>query len=136
MADLARREMRENPRYLWHGSVPHARALQELARSRVMVLTSKAEGGPAAISESLACRVPILATRIDASVGLLGEEYPGLFPVGDHVELARLLTQCENDKSYVRKLQRACDRRRPLVDPEFERAAWKSLLESLGLTAH
>ena len=55
-----------------------------------MVLSSLSEGGANVISEAVAAGVPVLASRIDGSVGLL-DDYPGYFPVRDTAALARLL---------------------------------------------
>ena len=60
MARRARDEMLRNPRYHWLGDLPHAQALRVLARSRLLVNSSKMEGGANAICEALACRVPVL----------------------------------------------------------------------------
>jgi glycosyltransferase involved in cell wall biosynthesis len=48
-----------------------------LASSRLMALTSRLEGGANAVSEAIACSVPVISSRISGSIGLLGEEYPG-----------------------------------------------------------
>ncbi|NIP73887.1 MAG: TIGR04348 family glycosyltransferase, partial [Gammaproteobacteria bacterium] len=45
MAQEARQEMAENPRYRWLGELPRWRARRVLARSRLMVLSSRVEGG-------------------------------------------------------------------------------------------
>ena len=72
---------RDQPRYSWRGQVDRDEALSVLASSRIHVLTSKMEGGANALCEAIALGVPTLATRIDGSVGLLGDDYPGFFPV-------------------------------------------------------
>ena len=81
MAAQAQAEMADNPRYHWLGERPHWQALRVLARSRVLVLSSRTEGGANVLSEALAFGVPIVASRIAGSMGLLGEDYPGYFPV-------------------------------------------------------
>ena len=53
MAERARREESVNPRYCWLGEVPRGQALHILARSRVLALTSRLEGGANAISEAV-----------------------------------------------------------------------------------
>jgi len=127
----ARREAEENTRYEWRGSVPRGRALGVLARSRLLVLSSRLEGGANVVSEALAASVPVLASRIPGSVGLLGSGYPGYFPVGDTRALARLLDRAERDRAFYRRLREGCQRRRPLVAPARERAAWRRLLREL-----
>jgi putative glycosyltransferase (TIGR04348 family) len=104
MAAQAQVEMRENPRYHWLGELPRWRALRVLARSHAMVLSSLSEGGANVISEALAMRTPILASYIAGSIGLLGEEYPGYFPVQDTAALARLLEKTETDRAFYAML--------------------------------
>jgi putative glycosyltransferase (TIGR04348 family) len=133
METEARREAAENPRYRWLGDVSRGRAQRILARSRLLVQTSRLEGGANTISEALAARVPVLSSDIPGSVGLLGKGYPGLYPVGDSAALAALLERAETDKHFYEALKRWCRRLRPLVAPARERAAWKRLLNEPGV---
>ncbi len=103
-----------------------------LARSRLLSLTSESEGGANVVSEALAASTPVLASRIAGTVGLLGEDYVGYFPVGDEAALARLLGRAETDADFYRTLCEWCARLRPLVDPERERRSWAHLLRELG----
>ena len=131
MRDRARAEMRSNPRYRWLGELPRWKALRLLARSRLLVLSSVMEGGANAISEAIAFSVPVLASRIPGSIGLLGEAYPGYFAVGDAGELAALLSRAETDPQFYKTLKRWCARLAALVDPEGERKAWESVLHEV-----
>lgn len=127
----AREEARENPRYHWLGERPRWQALWVLARSRLLCLTSEMEGGANAISEAVVAGVPVLASRISGSLGLLGEEYPGYFPVGDTDALAALLERAELDPRFYAALQAGGAARTPLFTPERERAAWAALLDEV-----
>jgi putative glycosyltransferase (TIGR04348 family) len=131
MEAAARAEEADNPRYRWLGELPRWRARRTLASSHLLVLSSHSEGGANVISEAAVDGVPILASRIPGSVGLLGEEYPGYFPVGDTDELARLLRHAEVDSAYYAELQQRCARLAPLFDPARESASWASLLQDL-----
>jgi putative glycosyltransferase (TIGR04348 family) len=131
MATRARAEQRRNPRYHWLGSLSYASARRLLARSRLLVLSSFLEGGANVISEAVIAGVPVLASRIPGSVGLLGRDYPGYFPVGDTRALARLLCCAETDARFYNRLRRWCAQRAPLFHPTHERAAWKKLLGEL-----
>lgn len=136
MARRAQQEAEVNPRYRWVGDVPRREAKRILARSRLLVLSSKMEGGANVVSEALACKVPILSSRIAGSVGLLGEDYPGYFSVGDTQGLANLLIRAETDESFYKLLNEHCAKRAYLVDPARERRAWQELLSEFGgLTA-
>lgn len=128
MERFALRETRTNPRYRWLGELSHAETLRWMARARLLAITSRAEGGANVISEAISRGLPVVASRISGSIGLLGAGYPGYFPVGDTQALAALLERCESDEPFYRRLVRACERLRPLVTPEAEREAWRRLL--------
>jgi putative glycosyltransferase (TIGR04348 family) len=130
-AAKATAEMAANPRYLWRDDVPRATVQKLLRRSHAMVLSSLSEGGANVLSEAIVAGVPILASRMDGNVGLLGADYPAYFPVGDTPALARLMRRIEIDRRFVVKLGRAIARRAPLFRPEREVTAWRELLASL-----
>ena len=127
----ANEEMRANPRYVWRGDVPRAQVRELLARAKALVLSSVSEGGANVISEAVMAGVPVLASRIEGSVGLLGPDYPGYFRVHDTVGLARLLDRIERDQAFLRRLNRASSGRRHLFSPQRETAAWKRLIREL-----
>lgn len=127
-ARRARLEMQRNPRYRWLGERPHWQVRRLLSRSRLLVLSSRLEGGANAISEALVASVPVLASRIPGSYGVLGKDYPGLFPVADTAALARLLFRAETEATFCAALSQACARRADLFDPDRERRAWRRLL--------
>ncbi|OXM48394.1 TIGR04348 family glycosyltransferase [Amycolatopsis thailandensis] len=129
IGDRLRAESAENPRYSWLGPLPRPEALAVLARSRLLVLTSLHEGGANVVTEALAAGVPIISTRIPGSVGLLGADYAGYFPVGDTEALAAVLDAAEHDRAGLyTQLRRQCAARRASVDPERETEAWERLL--------
>jgi len=129
MAREARRRMTREPRYRWLGSVPHARALSLLARSHVLVVSSRMEGGANVIAEAARIGTPVLASRVPGNVGMLGRNYPGYFALGDERALARLVLRMHSDAGYALHLRRALRARRKLFAPAAERAA---LLRALG----
>jgi putative glycosyltransferase (TIGR04348 family) len=130
-AKRARAEMATNPRYVWNGDVTAAAVQRLLAKSHAMVISSLSEGGANVISEAAVAGVPILASRIDGNVGLLGADYPGYFPVGDTKALARLMRRLEGEPGFVRRLSAAVARRRSLFRPAREIAAWRRLLSEV-----
>jgi putative glycosyltransferase (TIGR04348 family) len=132
MATRARAEMRVNPRYHWLGELTHRRVWRALRRSRLLVLSSKLEGGANILSEAIVAGLPVLASRIPGSVGILGKDYPGYFEVGDTAGLARLLARAERDVTFVKKMRRRCRELRPLFRPAHEAVAWKRLLNELS----
>jgi putative glycosyltransferase (TIGR04348 family) len=123
-----------NPHYDWLGPRPREEALGLLARSRLLVLTSRQEGGANVISEALAAGLPIVCSAIPGSAGLLGEDYPGYFPAGDTGALARALYDAEQDSGgYYGVLRDRCAALAGLVAPDRERRAWADLLTELSL---
>jgi putative glycosyltransferase (TIGR04348 family) len=132
LAERAARENRENPRYHWLGELPRSQALRLLAASRLLLLTSRHEGGANVVSEALAAGVPILGTRIPGTVGILGPDYPGYFPPGDPAQLAQLLAHAEIHEHWYHELHRHCTTLRPLIAPERERDSWRQLLTELA----
>ena len=113
------------------GDRPRAEVRRLLSRTRAMVLSSLSEGGANVISEAVAAGVPVLASRIDGSVGLLGREYPGYFPVGDTAALTKLLQAIESSPEFLMRLHRAIARRAHLFRPAREKAAWKKLIREI-----
>jgi putative glycosyltransferase (TIGR04348 family) len=130
-AEQARSEERENPRYRWLGELPQAEALGVLARSRLLALTSRSEGGANVISEALACGTPVVSSHIPGSVGLLGAGYPGYFPAGDTAALAVLLHRAETEAAFYAHLRDACAVLASMVHPDRERDAWAALLREV-----
>jgi len=124
----ARSEQSTNVRYRWLGEMPRWRALRVLARSRLLVITSRSEGGANVLSEAIASGVPVISSRIPGSTGLLGADYPGLFAVGDTHGLAALLARAETDREFHGTLAAWCRRLSSLVEPSRERRAWRDLL--------
>lgn len=118
----------KNPRFRWRGPLSHRETLQTIATSQALLVTSRSEGGANVVSEAIVNDVPVLSTRIDGSLGLLGGEYPGYFPVGDAAALAQLLSKFEIDTSFRRELRQACAERKPLFEVDRERTAWAALL--------
>ncbi len=131
MEAQARAEAASNPRYRWLGEHPRWKAVRVLARCRLLVLTSVMEGGANVVCEALACSVPVLSSRISGSIGLLGEDYPGYFPVGDTEALAALMGRAETDPGFYTGLKARCEAQAPLVDPARERERWDALLKEL-----
>jgi len=128
----ARAEQRRNPRYRWLGELPRWKARRLIASSRLLVLSSRMEGGANVISEAVVDGVPVVASRISGSVGLLGKDYPGYYPVGDTEALARLLRRSETDSRFYAGLRRCCSRLAFRFEPRREKEAWRKALQQVG----
>jgi putative glycosyltransferase (TIGR04348 family) len=119
----ARRWMKKDARYRWLGSVPHAQALGWIARSHLLVVSSKMEGGANVICEAARIGTPVLGSRMSGNVGMLGRNYPGLFPLFNEKALASQIRKASEDKNYYRRLESALAKRRHLFAPAAERAS-------------
>lgn len=128
MGRRARAEMERNPRYTWLGERTQTEVWKTLASSRVSVISSRMEGGANAIGEAIVAGAPVIASRIAGNIGLLGEEYPAYFAVGDTAALAGLLDRVEHDGAYLDDLRARCAELAPRFDPAREAAEWEELL--------
>jgi len=84
------------------------------------------------ISEATVAGTPVIASRIAGNIGLLGEDYPGYFDLGDTRELARLILRAETDEAFLAGLGARCERQAALFDPAHEKKAWGNLLKELN----
>jgi putative glycosyltransferase (TIGR04348 family) len=130
-ARRAETEMRRNRRYHWMGEVAHWRVRRALSRCQLMTLTSIMEGGPNVLSEAVVAGVPVISSDIDGAVGVLGNSYPGYFPVGDTHLLRRRLIQAETDPAFVRQLEDHVMKEAPRFSHQQEKARWSELLDAL-----
>jgi glycosyltransferase involved in cell wall biosynthesis len=108
-------------RYRYLGELSRARALRLLASCDALVLSSRSEGGANVASEAIANGVPVLASRIDGNVGILGERYAAYYATGSTRGLAALIDRFIRDPKFVQKLQRQIRALEPLVRAERER---------------
>ncbi|HSN39309.1 MAG TPA: selenoneine biosynthesis selenosugar synthase SenB [Burkholderiales bacterium] len=131
MAVAAREWTDREPRYRWLGELTHGKALGMLARSRLMIISSRMEGGANIVSEALAAGVPIIASRIPGNIGMLGTDYAGYYPLGNEKALSRLMWRAESDPAFYRRLKRQCAARKRLVSPRLEQTSLKRLLAEL-----
>jgi putative glycosyltransferase (TIGR04348 family) len=132
MAQEAQGWMKREPRYRWRGEVAHGQALRLLARGRLMVISSRMEGGANVVSEALANNVPVIGSRIAGNIGMLGKDYAGYYALENERALAQLLSRAEMDEAFYRKLAAQCRARKPLVTHAAERNALKRTLAGIS----
>lgn len=130
-AELARAEMIINPRYQWHEEIAHYKIRQVYQRTHVLVLPSRMEGGANVISEAVVAGVPVIASKIEGSIGLLGEDYAGYYPVEDEQALTELLLKVESDQAFYHQLEKSCISRQDLFTPQNELRGWDELLRKI-----
>jgi putative glycosyltransferase (TIGR04348 family) len=127
----ARRWMKREQRYVWMGELARPHALATLARARVMLLSSKMEGGANVISEALMARVPVIASKISGNIGMLGRRYRGYYPVSNARALAKLLHRIETNPEFLAELRQQCAERRKLISVAQEKRGLRLLLAGL-----
>ncbi|MEQ6888989.1 selenoneine biosynthesis selenosugar synthase SenB [Halomonas sp. CS7] len=134
-AKAAFEEMAVNPRYRWLGDLPRWRVRQWMARARLMVISSRMEGGANVVSEACVAGLPVLASAIPGNRGLLGRDYAGYFPVADTAALGDLLRRAEAQPAFVEALRRQVSARAPWFTPAAEREALARVITACGLDA-
>jgi putative glycosyltransferase (TIGR04348 family) len=128
-ADTMKLVLRDESRLRWLGAKTHAETRQRIKRSHALVLASKMEGGANVIVEALTCGVPVIASKISGNRGMLGDDYPGYFALGDAEACAKLMRRIEVDKDFYKRLRRACEKRAQLFAPHREEAAIRAAVQ-------
>lgn len=131
MKDLAKHFNATIDRYQWIGEVSHADALRMLSESRLMVISSRMEGGAHVVSEAIALGIPVIASDIPGNRGLLGEDYPAYYPVANESALANLLYRSETMPTFYASLQKYIDLRKELIKPAREKQSIQELVSTL-----
>ena len=134
MKSLAKAYNLELKNYQWLDELSHSETLQQLSRSHLMVISSLMEGGAHVVTEAIAIGVPVIASDIPGNRGLLGDDYPGYYPVGDEKALAKILQKTESDAAFYQSLEKHIHKRREYVQPEFELKSIKAVLDRLKIT--
>ena len=135
LGDEAQATMAACPAYRWVGAVAHAATRRTIARACALVHASRMEGGANVVIEAVRSGVPVLASRIDGNVGLLGIGYDGYFPVGDAAALAALMRRFRADETVAELLRAQCALREPMFVPAVERRAVRALVAGLVAAA-
>jgi putative glycosyltransferase (TIGR04348 family) len=135
--------MAEQPRYRWLGGLTHGQARRRIQQAHVLVHPSQMEGGAHVVTEAVRSGTPVLASRIDGNVGLLGADYEGYFAAGDAPALASQLRRLRDEPVRLARLQQQCLAREALFEPQRESAALHTLVAELldlprrrGATSH
>lgn len=115
-------------RYQWIGEVSHADTLKMLSKSRLMVISSRMEGGAHVVSEAIALGIPVIASDIPGNKGLLGDDYLGYYPVSNEAALASLLYRAETMPDFYAALKKQIDIRKNLISPERELQSIRHLM--------
>ncbi len=119
------------PAYRWLGGLSHTESRGHIQRAHVLVHPSKMEGGAHVILEAVQSGTPVLASRIDGNVGMLGADYAGYFDLGDDAALAELLLRCRDDAAFLPLLGQQCEARAALFEPAREQKLLNQLVKTM-----
>jgi putative glycosyltransferase (TIGR04348 family) len=136
LADAARATAADCPQYRWLGALDHEQTLKRIQRAHVLVQASRMEGGAHAVLEAVRTGTPVLASRIDGNLGMLGEDYGGYFRWGNAAQLAAMLVRCRQhggrgEGGLLERLRAQCAARSALFDPARERETLRALVRDL-----
>lgn len=131
LAAAARALEARDPRYRYSGALAHGLTRAAIAGAHLVVHPSRMEGGANVIVEAVTAGTPVIASRISGNVGMLGEDYPGYFAVGDESGLADRLLEACRQPGFLEALRAGCARRRPLFDPQVEKRAVNALVAEM-----
>lgn len=140
------------PHYRWLGGLAHEATRRRIQRAHLLVHASRMEGGAHVVMEAVRSGTPVLASRIDGNVGMLGHDYAGYFDWGDAAGLAALLRRCRESQregqsrqidpgspidqvagpdNLLAHLGAQCAQRAGLFAADTERAALRQLVAEL-----
>jgi putative glycosyltransferase (TIGR04348 family) len=119
------------PGYRWLGALAHAAVRRRIQQAHVLVHASRMEGGAHVVIEALRSGTPVIASRIDGNLGLLGSDHGATFAVGDDAALASLLLRARDDPDMLPHLMRQGSLRAPLFAPEAEAATLQRIVARL-----
>ncbi|MDA7515752.1 glycosyltransferase [Akkermansiaceae bacterium] len=120
--------MEEDKRYRWCGGLPREESLALCAKSSLTINSSILEGGANAVLEAMTMGVPVLASRIEGNVGLMGDDYPGYFEEGG---MAKALEAIMHQRVDLDEWSLLLADRLPLFSRVRESESWLELLIEL-----
>lgn len=113
----------------WLGKVDKVGSLME--SHDLMILPSKYEGFGLVLLEAINFKIPVLATKITSIPEVLGDDYIGLFKVGDYLTLAELITKFNHSSKFRSKLLNQLSARKPLFSSNIMQISIKKLYEEI-----
>lgn len=130
MARAAYTRAAQTPAYRWLGGLSRAVTRQHIKHAHVLVNCSLMEGGAHVVLEAVQSGTPVLASRIDGNVGMLGADYAGYFDVGNDAQLATLVRRCAAEPAFLECLRSQGAQRAPLFETSFEKRLVLELVTS------
>ncbi len=130
--EIARNWQNRDHRFQWLGGLDHSEAIGWIKRSVATINTSIMEGGANSVGESIMLGVPVLASRIEGNVGMLGNDYLGYFDPNSRQELANLIQQVISDTHFLERLRAQVSARRYKFSRENEKQGWLNIIQKLS----
>lgn len=118
-------------RFHYLGETPHPQTLTHIKNATLTLNTSHQEGGPNTIAESITLGTPVLASAIPGNIGMLGENYPGLFTPNSEIALAELIQKYLADSTFKNLLLTKTKNLAPKFNPTQEAQSWLTLVSNL-----
>ena len=136
LGEQARATARQCPAYRWLGAQPREATRRLIQRAHLLLHPSSMEGGAHVVMEAVCSGTPVLASRIDGNVGMLGQDYAGLFAQHDADAVARWLlvaraAQEVAGQCALGQLMAQCALRAKLFAPQIEQARLRQLVADL-----
>ena len=119
------------PKFHFHGVQERDVVLAAMQSARVLLNTSTEEGGANAICEAVMIGLPVIASRIDGNLGMLGDGYGGFFTSEETDGLAGILTRAESDAGFYNSLKQQVSTRAELFSYDREMAEWTKLVRQI-----
>ena len=119
------------PHFHFHGVQEHDVVLSAMQGAQLLLNTSTEEGGANAICEAVAMGLPVIASRIDGNVGMLGADYAGFFTSGDVRSLTELLNRISIDTEFYLGIKQQIQQRARLFDYQREAEQWAQLVRKM-----
>ena len=135
LGDAARALAGQDRRVQVLGARPHAWTRQAFKRAHLLIVPSRMEGGANVVVEAVTAGTPVLASRMSGNLGMLGDDYPGYFAVGDAHSLAAAIVRAQRDAAFIASLNEQCASRARLFSPGAERAALAVVVERALVSA-
>jgi len=118
--------------FRWLGGLSHEATRRHIQRGHVLVHPSRMEGGAQVVIEALRAGTPVLVSAIDGNLGLVGDDYPGVFEAGDDGRLASLLERARDEPGWIDQLAACAAARSSLFAPDAERETLRGLVDALA----
>lgn len=82
--------------------------VKEYTNSSLFISSSRSEGFPLVIIESMACGLPVVATNTCGAESILGKNYSGLAKAGDIESLKRKICEALSNKTRMKEMSLFC----------------------------